>query len=176
MRYEWQEKAQTYLLNRVPLLMTLILMLLFFVPLNSLELSQFRPMISVICVFYWVLKKGQVFGYISAFWVGFFADAYSSTPLGVNIMLLMLLTMLVKWLARYLRNASLSGSWLVIGLVALGFITVKWLFLMIYSGRYLSFGELFFSFVSTVLFYPLVAYLNVRVQRRFLPEKIDEQF
>lgn len=175
MRYSWQEKAQNFLLNRLPLLLTLILMLLSFMPINSLELSQFRPMISVICVFYWVLRKKQVFGYISAFIVGFLADFHSSSPLGINILLLMLLVVLTEWLAHYFRNATFGGAWLIFSLVALSFIFVKWLILMLYVGRYISCKELFFSYLSTIMFYPLISYLNAWVQKRFLPEKIDEQ-
>ena len=105
MRNGWQEKWRLFWLHSIPLWTTLVLMFLFLVPVSSSEWNHFRPNIGLICVYYWTLKRGQIFGFFSAFVVGLLTDAYSSSPLGVNI-LLMLLTMAVTlWLAHYFQNA-----------------------------------------------------------------------
>ena len=89
MRDSWQEKIRIFLLHRIPLVTTLILMFIFFTPVNSEQLNYFRPTIGLICVYYWTLKRSYMFGYISAFCVGFLIDVYSSSPLGLNILFMM---------------------------------------------------------------------------------------
>ncbi len=171
----WGEKLRLFTLNGVPLLSTLILMFISFVPINSMQFNYFRPAIGLICVYYWILKRGNVFGYASAFIVGFLTDAYSSSPLGINILLMLLTASVTYWLAHYFRNSSFGAIWFIFGLVALGEVLLKWLLLMIYAGRFLPLWEGFFGYVSTVMFYPLIVLINLKIQNKFLPQEyIDE--
>ena len=88
MHNNFKDKMRLFLRHRIPLVATLILMFLFYMPINSLELNYFRPSMGFICVYYWTLKRGYMFSYISAFIVGFLMDTYSSTPLGINILIM----------------------------------------------------------------------------------------
>ena len=169
------EKLRLFLLNGLPLLSTLALMFISFVPINSMQFDYFRPAVGLICVYYWILKRGNLFGYASAFIVGFLTDVYSSSPMGINILLMLLIAAVTYWLTHYFRNSSFGAIWFIFSLVALGEILFKWLLLMIYSGRFLPLYEGFFGFISTVMFYPLIALINLKIQNRFLPrEYIDE--
>ncbi len=170
-----KDKINLFLRHRIPLMTTLILMFLFYVPINSLEFNYFRPAVGVICVYYWTLKREYMFSYISAFVVGFFMDAYSSTPLGINILMMMLLVFVTELSARYLKSSSFVGSWLLFGVVGLLLTFVKWLVVSIYLGRFVPLTEITVNFLSTLMFYPLVAYINIWVQSNLLPqERINE--
>lgn len=170
MRSSWQEKCRLFWLHSVPLWTTLVLMFLFLMPVNSVEWGYFCPNIGLICVYYWTLKRSQSFGFFSAFVVGLLIDAYSSSPLGVNTLLMMLTVAVTLWLAHYFQNASFGGGWFIFGLVAAGATFFKWLLLMIYFGRIINPQEIAVNYLSTVLFYPLVAAVNVYVQK-FLPQE-----
>lgn len=175
MRDSWQEKIRIFLLHRIPLVTTLILMFIFFTPINSEQLNYFRPTIGLICVYYWALKRSYMFGYISAFCVGFLIDVYSSSPLGLNILFMMLLVFIIDCLGRYFQAASFGWVWFIFGLVGLGQILLKWLILMVYFGRVLSLNEVMLSYFSTLLFYPFIVSINVWVQSHLLPqERINE--
>ncbi|MBR1600287.1 MAG: rod shape-determining protein MreD, partial [Alphaproteobacteria bacterium] len=157
------------------LLSTLILMFISFVPINSMQFSYFRPSVGLICVFCWILKRGDYFGYVSAFIVGFLTDVYSSSPLGTNILLMLLTASATYWLAHYFRNSSFGAIWFIFSFVALGEFLFKWILLMIYSGSIIPLWEGFLGYVSTIMFYPLIALINLKIQNRFLPrEYIDE--
>lgn len=170
-----RDKINLFLRHRIPLMTTLILMFLFYVPINSLEFNYFRPAVGVICVYYWTLKREYMFSYISAFVVGFLMDAYSSTPLGINILMMMLLVFVTELSARYLKSSSFAGSWLLFGFVGLLLTFVKWLSVSIYLGRFVPLTEITVNFLSTIMFYPLVAYINIWVQANLLPqERINE--
>lgn len=171
---DWQEKWRLFWLHSIPLWTTLMLMFLFLMPVNSSEWSHFCPNIGLICVYYWTLKRGQLFSFFSAFIVGLLTDAYSSSPFGLNILLMMLIVAVTIWLAHYFQNASFGAGWFIFCLTAAGVTLLKWLLLMIYFGRIISLREITVNYLSTVLFYPLIAIVNVYVQK-FLPqERLNE--
>lgn len=175
MRDSFSEKLRLCLLQGIPLLSSLLLMFISFIPLNSVQFGHLRPIIGLICVYYWTLKRSDLFGFFSAFMIGFLTDIYSSSPLGINILLFMLVTAGTHWLAHYFQNSSFGVGWFIFGLVGLGAVLLKWVLLMIYAGRFLPLWEAFFGYLSTVMFYPLIALINIKIQNRFLPrEYMDE--
>lgn len=175
MQDNWKEKLQLFLRHRIPLVASIFFMFIFFVPLNSLELNYFRPAVGMICVYYWTLKRGYMFSYISSFIIGFLIDIYSSTPLGINILIMMLLVFIVDFLARYFKYASFYVSWLMFVFVGLLVTFVKWLLFVVYYKQFVSIAEIMLSFASTVMFYPLIVYFNIWIQNSLLlQERINE--
>lgn len=176
MRSKWSEQFIAFWRCRIPLLATLLLVLLFFMPINSVQLNYFRPAMGIICVYYWRLNRPNLFGWFSAFVVGFVIDVYSSTPLGTNILVLLMLLSITDWPAHYLQTSSFSVCWFIFSLVCLSVILCKWLFLTLYYWRLLPPAEIILGYFSTIMFYPLIAALNMQIAQNFLPpENIDEQ-
>ena len=170
-----RDKLSVLWQHSLPLLATLLLMFLFFMPVNSVQVNYFRPTIGVICVYFWTMRKPQIFGYFSAFCVGFIIDVHSTAPLGLNSLMMMLLVYISHRLARYFRSTSFLASWLLLSIVGLGFVLLKWTILMLYFKHILPLSEALLSFLSTVMFYPLIAYINGWIIRCFLPpENINE--
>lgn len=175
MRDNLLEQTRLFFIHRLPLVVTLLLMFLFFMPLSSVQLNYFRPAVGIICVYYWALNRRYIFSFFSAFIVGFMLDVYSTSPLGINILLLMSLVLVSEWLEKYVRVTSFGINWLVFGLVCLGFVLIKWLLLMLYFQHYLPLPEILLNFVSTFMFYPLIAGVNAWISHNFLPqESINE--
>lgn len=175
MHNNFKDKMRLFFRHRIPLVATLILMFLFYVPINSLELNYFRPAVGFICVYYWTLKRDYMFSYISAFVVGFLTDTYSSTPLGINILMMMLLVFVTNMLARYFKAASFVSGWLVFSLAGFALTLIKWLFVSAYFSRFVPMTEIMVNLLSTFMFYPLISYFNIWVQDNLLPqERINE--
>ena len=176
MRSKRQEQIFAFLRHRLPLFSSLLLMLLFFMPINSVQINFFRPAIGVICVYYWRLNRPSLFGWLSAFCIGFIIDIYSSSPLGINTLLMLGLVGAVGWLCRYFQTLSFSVRWLIFSLAALAFTLSKWLLLMLYFTCWLPISEIMVGYFSTVMFYPLIAAFNAWLAHKFLPpENINEQ-
>lgn len=174
MKDSWHEKWKLFGLHGIPLWTTLLLMFLCLIPSDLVGISRFCPTVGLICVYYWSLKRGYIFGYISAFTVGFFMDVLSSSPLGINILLMMLTVFALQWPARYFQSASFSVNWFIFAVVALGVFILKWLLLSIYYNLLISPNEIMFNYSATVLCYPLIAAINTGIQK-FLPqERINE--
>ncbi|MDO4161737.1 MAG: rod shape-determining protein MreD [Pseudomonadota bacterium] len=175
MHDNFKDKLYVFFRHRIPLLATLILMFLFYVPIYSLELNYFRPAVGFICVYYWTLKRSYMFSYISAFIIGFFMDIYSSTPLGINCLMMLFLVFVTEMLARYFKAASFTGNWLVFSLAGLILTLIKWLLISVYFSRFVSISEVIVNLISTIMFYPLVVYFNIWIQNNLLPqERINE--
>lgn len=175
MHNNFKDKMRLFLRHRIPLVATLILMFLFYMPINSLELNYFRPSMGFICVYYWTLKRGYMFSYISAFIVGFLMDTYSSTPLGINILIMMLLVSTADLLARYFKAASFVSGWLVFSLAGFVLTLVKWLLVSACFSQVISMMEIMVNLLSTIMFYPLISYINTWVQNNLLlQERINE--
>lgn len=165
------EKICSFIQMRIPLFTTMLLVFVSFVPSSSLQINYFRPLVGLICIYYWALKREYMFGYISAGTVGILIDIYSSSPLGLNMLLLMLLVACVHWVLRNFQSSSFSVNWLIFALLSLGAVLSKWLLLMMYAGRIFPIWEAMYSYCSTVMFYPLVALFNGWVQDSFMPQE-----
>ena len=175
MRDNLKESLFLFFIHRIPLVMTILLMLFFYMPIKSMELYYLRPAIGIICVYYWTLKRGYLFSYISAFWIGLIMDIYSSTPLGMNILMMMLLVWVTGWLTKYFKGSSFSATWMVFASVSLLITFVKWLVFSIYFKQFAPIAEILLNLLSTIMFYPLIAYINILIQNSLLPqERINE--
>lgn len=172
MRDNFWEKTNFFLLRRIPLLATLMMMFVSFIPVNSIQFNYLRPSIGLICVYYWVLKRGNLFGYASAFIIGFIADIYSSYPLGVNVLLMLSVVALTGWLSHYFQGNSFGVSWFIFSLVGIYAVIFKWLLLMMYSGRVLPIREALFGCLSTIFFYPLIVLINIKIQKKVWPREL----
>ena len=116
-----------------------------------------------------------MFSYISAFCVGFWLDASSSSPLGLNALLLMILVFAMSFWERHLRSAIFGLAWATFAVVSLAFVLLKWFILVLYFGRLFSFEEILLCYLTTFMFYPLIVKVNILVQNNFLAqESLDE--
>ena len=117
----------------------------------------------------------MVNSYLLAFLVGLIMDVHSSSPLGINVVCLLFFTLTLRRFARYLLNISFYTNWLFFAFLGVGFVILKWLLLMSYYGRIISLSEAMINFLSTIMFYPLIVYLNTLVYNKFISmERSDE--
>ena len=122
-------------------------------------------------LYYWVQKRPQIFGLISAFVLGLTVDICSTAPLGVNCLLLMIFSFILNKIFYYIKPASFIADWLFFLLSDLIFMLVKWLSLVIYFQEYLNINTVVLNIFSTVMFYPLIAYFNNFIRTNFLPQE-----
>ena len=170
------EQIPIFLRHQLPLFSAVLFVLFFFMPVNSIELNIFRPSIGVICVYYWRLNRPALFGWFSAFFIGFLIDIYSSSPLGINTFLMLCLVGATGWLSHYFQTSSFGVRWFIFALSALAYTLIKWLFLMLYFTHWLPLAEVAVGYFSTVMFYPLIAAINFWLAQKFIPpENINEQ-
>ena len=165
------EIVYSFFKQRIPLIFSLFLIFLFYMPLDLFEISGLRPQLGFICVYYWIQKRPQMFGLISAFIIGITVDICSTTPLGINCLLLMAFSLALSGIFRYVKPTSFQIDWLFFSLSETLISLSKWLILIFYFQKIVNVSTIFMNGFSTIMFYPLIAYFNDLVQKNLLPQE-----
>ncbi len=176
MKESFAELAANQLKKFIPFFVTLFLVLIDFVP-THLPLSHFlRPDLALICVYFWLLYRLDLFGVVSTLLLGLVVDSLSGVPLGTNICVFMLVYLLTMMISSYVNTKPFMISWLVFALIALAAFLFKWILFCVYYRVFLTLPNILTTYLVTVLIYPLIARLNMALQNRYLKtsEDIDE--
>lgn len=161
----------------LPFLCSVVLLLLTYIPIH-LPLSQFlRPDVAMICVYFWVLYRRDLFGVFTVVLLGLINDSLSAVPTGINIFILMMIYVQTCSFGSYVNTKPFSVSWGGFAIISFLAFTIKWLLLSMYYSHFLPFGGVFAGYLATALLYPLIARLNIFIQNNFLAgeEVIYEQ-
>lgn len=171
MEETFSEILEDYMKRFLPLLCSVCLLLVFYIPIY-LPLSRFlRPDIGIICVYFWALYRQDLFGSISAFLFGLIADSLSAVPIGLNIFVFMFVFIAGSTSSSYVNMKPFTVSWIGFTVVSFLAFVIKWLLASIFYSRFLAFGGIFAGYLATVCFYPLVARLNIFIQNRCLADE-----
>lgn len=175
MNDNFREIMHHFFMHRIPLIVSMFLVVLFCMPLEISEFDGLRPQVGLICVYYWVEKRPYMFGLISAFLIGLLVDICSATPLGINCFLLMIFAFALNKIYHYIHPASFVMDWLFFALTNVSFIFLKWLIFALYFGHFTDLISIIPNILSTITFYPLIAYINNWIQYNLLlQERINE--
>ena len=168
MKESFAEFIKIYLKGMIPFFMTLVLMLLNFLP-THIPFSHFlRPDISMICIYFWVLYRSDLFGLVSVIILGVASDSLSGTPFGINLFVFLLTYVLTLTYWSYVYAKSFLISWVGFALVLASGLICKWLLLSVYYKTFLLLSHIGLTFMVTLLIYPLIARLNIMVQNKYL--------
>ncbi len=168
MNDDFRETLTLYMQRLLPLLSSLILLLLAYMPFFPMA---FHPEVSLICVYYWMLHRPDVFNLFSVFVIGLAADLISSSPWGGNVFELLVLYVLVGYLLKYVNGKPFEIMWAGFVLSCLVVQLAKWFVLSFYYSQFLPLGMMIFSFLVTAAVYPLVSLINVFVQNKLMTDE-----
>ena len=104
---ELDENITTLFQRILPLLSSLILLFLSYIPLNISFLNNIRPAMGLICVYFWMLHRPDLFNLWAVYVLGAVDDVISASPLGSNILALLLLYVLINNTSRFLMPSRL---------------------------------------------------------------------
>ena len=85
MQDEMAESVKSYFQRMIPLFFSLILIFASFIPLDFILSVNIRPAIGLVCVYYWIIHRPDIFNLFSVFILGLVEDILSSVPMGTNI-------------------------------------------------------------------------------------------
>ena len=108
MQDEVAENLKNYLQRMTPLLFSVFLIMLSYVPLDFPLANNIRPAVGMVCVYYWIIHRPDLFNLVSVYLLGLFEDVLSEVPLGTNIFTLLVLYLLLLNLARFFNLCTLT--------------------------------------------------------------------
>jgi len=155
----------------LPLLVSLCLLLFSYIPLGSAIAGNARPDINLICVYFWLVYRQDLFNLFSVFILAVAADIFAAAPMGLNLFSLLLMYVTVTNTVKYLNGKPFGFLWIVFAVFLPISLLGKWLLASIYYGHFLSLGMLLFSYLMTVLFFPPVYAASAWILNSFLQDE-----
>lgn len=170
MTEDWRENIGGVFNRSIPLLVSLFMILFSYIPLSSSLANNARPLVGLLCIYFWLIYRPDLFNLFSVFILGLTADILSATPLGINIFSFLIMYLLVTNFLRYLNGKPFIVLWFGFALFLLPVILSKWLLLSIFYSSFMPAMLLLFSYLITVCFYPIINGVNSVALNLFLKE------
>ena len=111
MNEEWRENLASYFQRMLPLLCSLLMLFFSYVPLDLPISNHVRPSVGMICAYFWLLHRPDVFNLFSVYVLGLVEDVISSAPVGSNIFAMLVMYLLVTNLSRFFNAKPFVIIW-----------------------------------------------------------------
>lgn len=170
MREDWRETLLNRFYALLPLLFSVVLIALSFLPLNSSLADNARPAVGLMCVYFWLIYRPDLFNLGNVFILGIFADIVSSVPFGSSLIAMLVMYLLVTNLIKYLNGRVFVVLWVGIAVLLPICLLTQWLLLSVYYTQLMPFLPLFFSYLLSLALYPIVGGINALVLNIFLQD------
>lgn len=171
MSEDLDENITSFFKRILPLVSSILLLAISYVPLDLSIFNNIRPVVGMICVYYWMLHRPDLFNLGSVFLLGLFDDIITSAPVGSNIMALLLLYVLVNNLSRFFNAKPFIVTWYGFAILSFVVMLSRWLVVSIYYSQFLPLTILFFSYLVTIAAYPIISLLLGFVHNRLISDE-----
>ena len=151
-----------------PFALTVLLIVFGMVPLGVPNFAPIMPALGVIAVFFWLVYRPDLMPAWAVFLIGLVQDLLGGGALGVGVFVLLVVYAALAGQRRYLAQANFFLVWLAFLPVAAGAFVLTWLFNSLIVDALLAPGPAALQYLSTVAFYPGIAWLFLQAQRAFL--------
>lgn len=170
MQESWGDIFSGWVAKFLPLVSSFLWMILSLIPLrNDLNLVA-RPMIGLMCVYFWVMYRPDLFGAFSVFVLGMFFDVLSIAPLGMYMLLYLIMYVMVTNVSKYITEKTFEILLIGFSLLAAGVMIVGWIVSSLYYAQLVPVKSFLFSYLTSVALYPVVAAVNAWIMNVFLQD------
>ena len=170
MKEDWQEITFNRFYAVLPFLVSVLLVALSYLPLKSSLADNARPAIGLMCVYFWLIYRADLFNLGIVFLFGVFCGVLSSAPFGCTLLSFLVMYLLVTSLIKYLNGRLFVVLWVGIAVLLLICLLVQWLTASVFHGQLLPIVPLLFSYMVSLAFYPIVSGINALILNIFLQE------
>ena len=153
----------------VPLTFTFFLVLLSVVPFGVMGAYVFSPCFAFAAVFYWTLRRPDLFPPASVFAIGLSFDLISGGPLGLWALAFLTGYGFLLWQRVLFVGTVALPAWLGFALASFVAFSIAWFAASWQADRMVQVGPVLLQAALTIAVFPLVARLCVMVETQ-LPE------
>lgn len=151
--------------NMAPLLLTLLLLLLTLVQTHIQKFGAVMPMFVLISVYYWAIYRPDLMPMFLIFLLGILHDLLGGGLVGLQAFILLAAYGFVSRQRRFFHGKSFGVVWWGFMLVGLFAAILQWGFVAGIERQLVSPWPVFFSYLLSVAFFPIVALMMVAVHR-----------
>ena len=163
----WQ-RLDLWARNISPVGLSVLLILMSIIPTHVPGYGSIVPQFALMAVFHWTVFRPDLFPLIAVFIIGLLQDALSGAPMGLNTIVYLTVYGVVLGQRRFFLGKSFFVEWLGFLIIAAGAAVQAWLLLSAYHMYVISPSPVFFQYMMTMGFYPLLAWVMGRWQRSIL--------
>lgn len=171
MKSDVKENLIVYVKHTTPLLVSLFLLIMSYFSMGATVSNDIKPCLGLICIYFWMIYRQDIFGLVSVFILGFVNDIISTAPFGTNLFEVLLLYVLINNFYKFINGKSFLVVWCGFAVLALAVMLSKWLLISVYYAQFLPLHVLMFSFFMTVAFYPLISLVNSFVSEKIIGDE-----
>ena len=165
------ENITTLFQRILPLATSVLLLMISYIPLDFSLFNNIRPAIGIICVYFLVIHRPDLFNLWSVYFLGLLDDIISASPFGSNILALLVLYVLINNSSRFINAKPFIVTWYWFALLSLVTMLARWLVVSVYYSQFLPLTILSFSYLVTAAAYPLVSLLLAYIQNRWIQDE-----
>lgn len=152
----------------VPLISTLVLVLILYLPRGSNYWNLLRQAPFYAGIYFWQSQRPDAFNFLSAFILGIFADVLGGVMLGINVLTFLVLYLVSLHLSARFNIKKFSYSWLLFSSALLITLLFKGLIISLYFRHLLPLNLLIIEYLLILAIYPLFARSYIWIERNFI--------
>lgn len=116
--------------------------------------ATLRPMIMIMVLIFWLLFQPRYVGIFSAFTIGLLADLLMGTRLGQQAFAAVVVTLVIKISALYIKPSNIANAWFMAVLGLIAFVLSLWLLQLMTQNIMVTQSGL--SLLMSIIFWPLL--------------------
>ncbi len=167
----FNENVVPFFQKSLPLISSVIIMLLAYLPVNFALFNNIRPDFGMMCIYFWMLHRPDLFNLLSVLVLGVVDMLITSALPGATLGAYLMMYVLVFYTQKYFNAKPFIVIWY--GFMALSLLTVlvKWLVVSVYYSAFLPMSVLIFAYLIGVAVYPLVSMFLAFLQNTFIQDE-----
>ncbi len=171
MNDDFNENVVPLFQKSLPLISSIVVLLLAYLPINMALFNNMRPDLGLVCIYFWVLHRPDLFNLASIVVLGLVDMVISSALPGASLLAYLTMYLLLYNTQKFFNAKPFVVIWY--GFMALSLITmlIKWLVVSIYYADFLPLSVLIFTYLIGVAVYPLISIILAFVQNQFIQDE-----
>lgn len=171
MNEDFNENVVPLFQKSLPLISSIVVLLLAYLPINMALFNNMRPDLGLVCIYFWVLHRPDLFNLASIVVLGLVDMVISSALPGASLLAYLTMYLLLYNTQKFFNAKPFVVIWY--GFMALSLITmlIKWLVVSIYYADFLPLSVLIFTYLIGVAVYPLISIILAFVQNQFIQDE-----
>lgn len=165
MRPTATQRLDLWIRQSAPMVLTAILAVLSVITIGIPGYAAVVPGYTAMATFYWAVFRPDLQPSSALFLIGILQDILTGTPLGLTAVSLLLLHALALSQRRALVTKPFLLTWLGFVVIQLPISIFAWLMMSVLQFRLIGPEPVLFQYLVTVLGFPVVAWVFVRIHR-----------
>ena len=170
MSEEFDENVVSLFQRMLPLLSSVFFLLLKYLPVNMVVFGNVRPDFGLVCIYFWVIHRPDLFSLFSIVFLGGVDLVLSSSFAGSTLFSYLIMYVLLYNTQKFFNAKPFVVVWYGYMALSLATLVFKWLVASVYYRQFLPFSVLIFGYLIGASLYPLISMVLAFLQNKLIQD------